>query len=128
MRLTETELREGWTNLTLSVGATLKLLQFIDKFWLAWLIVVVAPAWFTEPEPAVTCPPTGAPNAAKVLKDRAAATSLRLDPLPRPRAHSATATQLWVTWFQMRRWILFIFERYIYLVIDAEVVAVALAL
>ena len=66
-------------------------------------MVVVVPDWAMLPAPETTSPPTGAAWAKAAESDSAAAMSLRLAPLPRPRPDSATATQPFNTWLQIRR-------------------------
>ena len=103
MRLTAMALAEGCRKFTVSCGAMLKLFQKSDRFWLDCLMVVVTPDWEMLPEPAATCPPFGAAWARAAQSDRAAAISLRLDRLPRPRANAATATEVLYTWLPIRR-------------------------
>ena len=103
MRFTAIALAEGCTKFTVSCLAMLKLCQLSDRFWLDCVMVVVWADCTILPAPETTCPPTGAACAKLAVSDRAAATSLRLEPLPRPRADSATATQAFETWFQTMR-------------------------
>jgi len=109
MRLTATEVLEGCTNLTDSVAAMLKLFQLSYKLGVVWVMVVALPAWVMLPAPLATVPPSGAAWARPTANESAAATSLRLLPLPRPRAFSATATQVFDVAFQTRRWMWFMF-------------------
>lgn len=51
---------EGWTKLTVSVGAILKLLQFSERFCPTWVMVVVEPSSEIAPVPETTTPPAGA--------------------------------------------------------------------
>ena len=103
MRLTAIELADGWTKFTVSWAVVLKLCQLTERFWLAWVMVVVVPAWVMEPEPETTCPPVGAAKTKPGKSSSAAAISLRAVPLPRPRAFSATAIHALSTGLQIRR-------------------------
>src|SRR5690606_41907536 len=103
MRLMAIALAEGCTKLTLSCAATLKLCQLSDRFWLDWLMVVVAPDCTIPPAPATTCPPCGAATAMPAASDNGRASNRLREPVPRPRAGSATATQHHPTRLQTRR-------------------------
>ena len=106
IRFTAIAVADGWRKLTVSCAATLKLCQLSERFWLAWVMLVLAPDCTMLPVPATTCPPEGAAIVWAeniVLSERAAAMSLRLEFLPRPLAVSATATQAFCTWLQTSR-------------------------
>jgi len=94
---------DGCRKFTVSCGATLKLFQLSDRFGLDCWMVVVAPDREMLPAPEPTCPSIGAAWPVAAQSDSAAATSRRLDPLPRPVADSATATQAFDNSLQIRR-------------------------
>ena len=99
MRLTASELVEGWKKLTLSALATLKLCQVSDSLSLAWLMVVVAPLALILPLPDTMYPPVGAACAYGLNRNSEASVTLSAaavtlpDCLPRPRVVSDTAIQ-----------------------------------
>ncbi len=106
MRLTATALVEGWTNLTDSALLVLNDCQFTERFWLPWVMVVVAPAWLMLPLPAVISPPCGPACASGVATLATAITprdSLRRLFLPGPRVSSDTAIKAWCAGLQIRR-------------------------
>ena len=98
MRLTANALADGWTKLTVSLLATLKLCQLMESLSLAWLIVVVLPFALMLPLPPTSCPPWGAAPAPSLRLSKPA-TSAALSSgvallLPRPRASSEATTQV----------------------------------
>ena len=98
MRFTASALAEGWTKLTVSDLATLKLCQLMDSLSLVWLMVVVAPPELMLPLPPTTSPPWGAASAPKLRAAKLARTAaLRRGVavlLPRPCASSEATTQV----------------------------------
>ena len=105
MRLTAIAAADGCRKSTVSCGATLKLFQLSDRWWLDCRMVVVAPDCVMLPVPETSDAPTGAawPVAAYNGSDSDSATSLRIDALPRPLADSATAIQVFSSSLQIRR-------------------------
>jgi len=51
MRFTAMAVAEGWTKFTVSCAVVLNDCQVRARFWLAWLTVVVVPAWAMVPAP-----------------------------------------------------------------------------
>src|SRR4051812_17877567 len=92
----------GWTKLTVSAAAILKVLQLRARFWLDWLTVIDWPLWAMGPEPGATWPPegkaSGVPATATADSRTAAVMAVRsrpprAPPFRRALAVSAAATQ-----------------------------------
>src|SRR3989304_3620117 len=49
----------GWLKRTASLLPMLKLCQLMARFWVFWVMVVVAPAWAIVPAPVLVFPPVG---------------------------------------------------------------------
>ena len=112
MRFTAMAAAPGWTKLTLSCAATLKLLQLSSAVGLACWTVVVAPLRVTVAVPATTLASCGAEWARASDSESAVAVSTRARrDLPWPRAFSAQATQAQRAWFQTRRYVWFMLTR-----------------
>ncbi len=99
----------GWIKFTASLAPMPKLCQLMARFWLLWVMVVLAPAWAMLPRPALICPPVGAASAngasnAPLVSAKVAAMSLSPEmDLPRPLVFSETATQVLNTWLHTKR-------------------------
>ena len=127
MRLSATALALGWMKLTVAAAPILKLCQLRATRWLACCTVSTLAVWLMAALPATTLPPvgrallsracTGAPmRATETTSSLTHATTARrvwwgfrarptVPParLPRPMALSATATQVRVRSFQIKR-------------------------
>ncbi len=114
-RLSVTEVDDGCAKLTCAWLPTLKVAQSITPRWLAWLTFMRLPDCEIAMLPAATLPPVGnwpgagatawaqAPEAMPSPANSVAASLLRPLALPRPRAFSATATQVPWASFHTRR-------------------------
>lgn len=58
-RLSVIEEEEGWMKLTVSFGATEKLCQLMEAFWLDWVMSVTPGVLEMAALPVVTVPPVG---------------------------------------------------------------------
>ena len=117
-RLRATDALLGITNSTRLFAPMLKLSQFMARRLELCCTISDWPWVLTVPAPPTTCPPVGscagggppwaaAPVASTAATAAVATTAPPARPLPgrlpRPRAHSATATRLCVKWFQTSR-------------------------